>query len=197
MTPNTLEDLYVDELTDLYSAERQVLKALPKMIKAATHAELKQAFEHHLEQTEMHVERIERIFAALDGTPKGKQCRGMEGVIEEGAELIATGERSAVVDAGLIAKAQHVEHYEIAGYGSVYEWAMRLGHTGHATLLRQTLDEERHTDALLTDLARRSVNADAEVRTTRGGEMRDVPVHRSPASQRPGHQRARPSAEGR
>jgi ferritin-like metal-binding protein YciE len=196
MTPNTLEDLYVDELTDLYSAERQVLKALPKMIEAATHAELKQAFEHHLQQTEMHVERIERIFAVLDGTPNGKKCRGMEGVIEEGAELIEKGERSAIVDAGLIAKAQHVEHYEIAGYGSVYEWAMRLGHTGHATLLRQTLDEERHTDALLTDLARRSVNADAEVRTTRGGEMGDVPARRSTAGHRPGHQRARPSGEG-
>jgi ferritin-like metal-binding protein YciE len=197
MTPTTLEDLYVDELTDLYSAERQVLKALPKMVKAATNAELKHAFEHHLHQTEMHVERIERIFAALDGTPKGKQCRGMEGVIEEGAELIEKGERSAVVDAGLIAKAQHVEHYEIAGYGSVYEWAMRLGHTGHATLLRQTLDEETHTDALLTDLARRSVNVDADVRITRGGETADVWPHRSPAGRHPGHQRARPSAEGR
>jgi ferritin-like metal-binding protein YciE len=197
MTPNTLEDLYVDELTDLYSAERQILKALPKMIKAAKNAELKQAFEHHLQQTEMHVERIERIFAAFDGTPEGKKCRGMEGVIEEGTELIEKGERSAVIDAGLIAKAQHVEHYEIAGYGSVYEWAMRLGHTGHATLLRQTLDEERHTDALLTDLARRSVNADAEVRITRGGEMDDMSTHRSTAGRHPDHQRARPSAEGR
>ncbi len=197
MTPNTLEDLYVDELTDLYSAERQIVKALPEMIKAATHAELKHVFERHLQQTEAHVERIERIFSALDGTPKGKTCRGMEGVIEEGAELIAKGERSAVVDAGLIAKAQHVEHYEIAGYGSVYEWAMRLGHTGHATLLRQTLDEERQTDALLTDIARRSVNANAEVRLTRGGEMGDVPAHQSPARSHPGHQGARPSAEGR
>lgn len=195
MTPNTLEDLYVDELTDLYSAERQVVKALPKLIKAATHPELKQMFEHHLQQTEAHVERIERIFSALDGTPKHKKCRGMEGVIEEGNELIAKGERSAVVDAGLIAKAQHVEHYEIAGYGSVYEWAMRLGHTGHATLLRQTLDEERQTDALLTDLARRSVNADAEVRITRGGEMGDVPAHRSTPGRQAGHQRARQAVE--
>ncbi len=197
MTPKTLEDLYVDELRDLYSAERQILMALPKMIKAATHEELKEAFELHLLQTVTHVERIERIFSDLDGTPKGKKCRGMEGVIEEGAELIDKAKPSAVLDAGLIAKAQHVEHYEMAGYGSAYEWAMRLGHTAQATLLRQTLDEEKHTDALLTDLARRSVNAEAEVKITRSGEMGDAPARRSAADRHPAHQRGRQSAERR
>ncbi len=167
------------------------------MIKAATHEELKHALEAHLRQTETHVERIERICATLNVSPKGKKCRGMEGVIEEGAELIEKGEPSAGLDAGLIAKAQHVEHYEMAGYGSVYEWAMRLGHTDQATLIRQTLDEEKQADALLTDLARRSVNADAEVGITHGGDRGDTRARRSTAGRHPPHQRARPSADRR
>jgi ferritin-like metal-binding protein YciE len=161
MDIDTLGSLYVDELKDLYNAEQQILKALPKMIKAAEHAELKRAFETHLRQTETHAQRLEQICADLGVTPKGKKCVGMEGVIKEGSELISEKPDPDVLDAGLISAAQHVEHYEMAGYGSVRAWAEKLGHDRHAALLQQTLDEERRTDELLTQLADRTINADA------------------------------------
>jgi ferritin-like metal-binding protein YciE len=161
MDIDTLGSLYVDELKDLYSAETQILKALPKMVKAAAHPELKRAFETHLRQTETHVARIEQICSDLGVTPKGKKCVGMEGCIKEGSELIAEKPDRDVLDAGLISKAQHVEHYEMAGYGSVRSWAQKLGHDRHAELLQQTLDEERETDQLLTALAERAINIDA------------------------------------
>ena len=170
MASNTLAELYVEELKDLYSAEKQILKALPKLVKAAKHDELKQAFETHLRQTEGHVERLERVFKQLGESPKGKKCRGMEGVLEEGAELIGEDPNPSVLDAGLISKAQHVEHYEMAGYGSVCAWARLLGHNDQATLLGQTLDEEKKTDALLTDLANQSINADAEIALSSGND---------------------------
>jgi ferritin-like metal-binding protein YciE len=161
MDIDTLGMLYVDELKDLYSAETQILKALPKMVKAAAHPELKRAFETHLRQTEAHVARIEQICADLGVTPKGKKCVGMEGCIKEGSELIAEKPERDVLDAGLISKAQHVEHYEMAGYGSVRSWAQKLGHGRHAEMLQLTLDEERETDQLLTALAERTINIDA------------------------------------
>jgi ferritin-like metal-binding protein YciE len=161
MDIDTLGSLYVDELKDLYSAEQQILKALPKMIKAAGHPELKRALETHLKQTETHVARLEQICTDLGVTPRGKKCVGMEGCITEGSELIAEKPEHDVLDAGLISKAQHVEHYEMAGYGSVRAWAQKLGHDRHATLLQQTLDEERATDQLLTQLAERTINIDA------------------------------------
>jgi ferritin-like metal-binding protein YciE len=161
MDIDTLGSLYVDELKDLYSAETQILKALPKMVKAAAHPELKRAFETHLRQTETHVARIEQICSDLGVTPKGKKCVGMEGCIKEGSELIAEKPDRDVLDAGLISKAQHVEHYEMAGYGSVRSWAQKLGHERHAELLQRTLDEERETDQLLTALAERAINIDA------------------------------------
>src|ERR1700677_3959221 len=126
MDIDTIGSLYVDELKDLYNAEQQILKALPKMIKAAEHAELKRAFETHLRQTETHAQRLEQICADLDVTPKGKKCVGMEGVIKEGSELISEKPDPDVLDAGLISAAQHVEHYEMAGYGSVRAWAEKL-----------------------------------------------------------------------
>ncbi len=193
MAPNTLADLYVDELKDLYSAEQQILKALPKMIKAATHDELKQAFETHREQTEIHVQRLELVLSALGKSPKGKKCHGMQGVLEEGAELIEQDPGPSALDAGLIAKAQHVEHYEMAGYGSVCTWAALLGHREHADVLRQTLEEEKATDALLTDLATETINVDAELTLANESAVADVAPTRSPHSGASGRKQSRRS----
>jgi ferritin-like metal-binding protein YciE len=199
VAPQTLAELYVEELKDLYSAENQILKALPKLIKAAMHEELKDAFEAHRRQTEQHVGRLEQIFKELDESPKGKKCHGMQGVLEEGAELIQEKPEPAVLDAGLISAAQHVEHYEMAGYGSVRTWAEKLGYHNQAALLQQTLDEERMTDELLTRLAERSVNADAaaEVEVGRGNvELADV-VQRKPATRSPASKRTPPTTSRR
>jgi len=158
---DTLHELYVDELKDLYSAENQILKAMPRMIKAATHKELKQGFTKHERQTQEHVKRLERICKSLDEKPTGKKCVGMEGVLKEATELIKERPDKEVLDAGLIACAQHVEHYEMAGYGTVRTWARLLGYEDHEKLLQQTLDEERDTDESLTTLAESSINIEA------------------------------------
>jgi ferritin-like metal-binding protein YciE len=160
MELESLRELYVEELKDLYSAENQILKALPKMIKAASSPKLKAGFEEHLEQTRNQVQRLEKIFQELDESPRGKKCKGMEGLIEEGKELIQQDADAEVLDAGLIAAAQHVEHYEIAGYGCVRTYAELLGDTNAAKLLRETLDEEKTTDEKLTTLAK-SINVQA------------------------------------
>jgi len=158
----SLRDLYEDELKDLFSAENQLLKALPKMAKAASSEELKAAFLTHLEQTKVHAERLEQICDALGISPKGKKCKAMEGLIEEGKELMEEDADPEVLDAGLIAAAQRVEHYEIAGYGCVRTYAGLLKDAKAAELLQQTLDEEGQTDKLLTKLAKRiNVMADA------------------------------------
>lgn len=162
MQLDTLQQLYVDELKDLYSAENQILKALPRMIKAATHKGLKQGFTKHERQTRQHVTRLERICRGLGVKPTGKRCVGMEGVLKEGSELIGEKPDKEVLDAGLISAAQHVEHYEIAGYGTVRTWARLLGYEEHAELLQQTLEEERDTDEALTELAESSINLEAE-----------------------------------
>jgi ferritin-like metal-binding protein YciE len=163
MEMETLKDLYVEELKDLYSAEKQIIKGLTKMAKAASHPELKSAFERHKAMTETHVERLESICADLEISPRGKKCVGMEGLIEEGNELIKEQPDPDVLDAGLINKAQHVEHYEMAGYGTVRTYARQLGFESQADLLQQTLDEEGNTDHLLTQLAESGINAEAEV----------------------------------
>ena len=160
MELDTLRALYVDELKDLWSAENQILKALPKMIRAAESKELKRAFTTHERQTRQHVKRLERILKELDASPRGKKCVGMEGLLEEGADLIKEKPEADVLDAGLITAAQHVEHYEMAGYGTVRTWALLLGQEEHAKLLQQTLDEEGETDKLLTSLAE-SINVEA------------------------------------
>lgn len=162
MQMDTLYDLYVDELKDLYSAENQILKALPRMAKAANHSKLAQAFNKHERQTRQHVKRLERIFKSLDEKPTGKKCVGMEGVLKEGSELIKERPDPEVLDAGMISAAQHVEHYEMAGYGTVRTWANLLGYEDHAELLQQTLDEERDTDDVLTELAESLINVEAE-----------------------------------
>jgi len=160
MKLSTLEDLYVEELQDLYSAETQLLKALPKMAKAASSAELQSAFEDHLEQTKEHVARLEQIFENYDANPKGKKCNGMEGLIKEGDEIINEDMEDEVRDAGLISAAQRVEHYEMAGYGCVATYAKLLGKEDEADLLHQTLEEEEETDETLTDLAE-TINVEA------------------------------------
>ena len=159
---DTLHELYVDELKDFYSAENQILKALPRMIKAATHPKLKQGFTKHERQTRQHVKRLERICKSLGEKPTGKRCVGMEGVLKEGSELIKKKPDKEALDAGLISAAQHVEHYEMAGYGTVRTWAQLMGYEAHAVLLQQTLDEERETDETLTSLAESSINLEAE-----------------------------------
>jgi ferritin-like metal-binding protein YciE len=161
MEMETLAELYVDELKDLWSAEKQILKALPKMIKAASAKALRQGFRDHERQTREHVRRLERIFKSLDASPRGKKCVGMEGLLREGSELIKERPDAEVLDAGLIAAAQHVEHYEMAGYGTVRTWARLLGHSDHAQLLQQTLNEEGETDKALTQLAE-TINVAAE-----------------------------------
>ena len=161
MKLETLRDLFVDELKDLYSAENQLVKALPKMAKAASSADLRQAFTSHLAETKTHVERLKQIFTAFDASPNGKKCKAMEGLVEEGAEMIHEDAEPDVMDAGLIAAAQRVEHYEMAGYGCVRNYARLLGEAKAASLLQQTLDEEGAADKKLTALSKQ-INVDAQ-----------------------------------
>ena len=161
MKLNSLEDLLHHELKDLFSAENQLVKALPKMAKAATNEELKAGFEEHLEQTKGHVERLNKIAEQLGIKLTGHKCKAMEGLIEEGAELIDEDAEDSVRDAGLIGAAQRVEHYEMAGYGTAIALAGHLGHEDAASLLHETLEEERQTDEKLTALAESAVNVEA------------------------------------
>ncbi|HKD05486.1 MAG TPA: ferritin-like domain-containing protein [Bryobacteraceae bacterium] len=158
---STMEELFLDEIQDLYDAEKQLTKALPKMAKAASSDALRQAFEEHLEQTRGHVDRLEQVFEALGGTPKGKKCEAMVGLVKEGDDIASNTDETSVRDAGLIAGAQKVEHYEIAGYGSARAHAHRLGHDRIVSLLDMTLDEEKETDEKLTELAEDRINEDA------------------------------------
>jgi ferritin-like metal-binding protein YciE len=153
MEHQALKELYVDELKDIYSAENQLVKALPKMAKAATSDELRTGFEEHLEQTRGHVQRLEQIFKALGEKPTGKKCKGMEGLVAEGQEMMEEDFEDDLMDAALISAAQRVEHYEIAAYGTVRTYAELLGEDEAVTLLEQTLGEEKETDQKLSDLA--------------------------------------------
>jgi len=159
--PKTLDDLFLDTLKDIYYAEKQILKALPKMAKAANAPELKQAFETHREQTEGHVERLTEVFEAIGKAPRGKTCDAILGIIEEGKGIIEEFEGSPALDAGLVAAAQTVEHYEIARYGTLKAWAQQLGLKDAVKLLDQTLGEEEKTDQLLTKLGMTSVSKQA------------------------------------
>jgi ferritin-like metal-binding protein YciE len=157
---SNLKKLYVAELKDLFSAENQLVKALPKMAAAATSDDLRAGFEAHLKQTKEHVTRLERICKEMEETPKGKKCKGMEGLIEEGKEMIEEGLEPGELDAGLISAAQRVEHYEIAGYGCVRTYAKLLGENSAVALLDKTLNEEKETDSKLTQLAE-AINVEA------------------------------------
>ncbi len=168
MAENGLEQLFMDELKDVYNAENQILQALPKMAKAAQSDDLRQAFEMHLEQTRGQVQRLDKIFQMHNMKSAGKMCRGIQGIIEEGQEMM--GEKmlqGPALDAALIAAAQKVEHYEMATYGTLRTWAKELGDDQAAKLLQQTLDEEGDTDHKLTALAERRINVKAEQGTVK------------------------------
>ncbi len=164
MKLNSLHDLYVTELKDLYDAENRIIKALPKMMEAANSPDLRSAFQEHLDQTRMHAQRLEQIFQRMDESPKGQKCKGLEGIIDEGEDIIDEADDAppAVCDAALIAAAQRVEHYEIAAYGTARTFARRLGHEDHAQLLNETLQEEGATDKKLTSLAESYINEEAK-----------------------------------
>jgi ferritin-like metal-binding protein YciE len=180
MALESLHDLYVDELRDLYSAENQLLKALPRMAKAAAHDDLKAAFTEHLEVTRGQVERLAQVFKALGEKPTGKKCKAMEGLIEEAKELFEEEAEAAVLDAALIGAAQRVEHYEIAGYGCVRTFARLLGYEDAAELLQETLDEEGEADQKLTTLAESVINVDAQASDDEEEEATAVAVKKAP-----------------
>ena len=161
MELNTLQDLFLDTLKDTYDAEHQITKALPKMAKATKNAELKKGFEQHLRQTEEHIKRLEQVFESMGKKATRKTCAGMKGLIEEGSELIKEDAEPEVLDAGLIAAAQKVEHYEISAYGTLSAYAKQLGQNNAIKLFQQTLEEEKMTDELLTQMAESSVNIQA------------------------------------
>ena len=161
MKTATLEEVYVEKLKDLYDAEEQIVKGLPKMAKAASTPALQEAFEKHLEQTKGQIMRLDKIFESLGASADGKQCVGMRGLLEEGEELLSEQQAGPALDAALIAAAQSVEHYEMAGYGSAQTWARQLGYGQAADLLEETLEEEEQTDQDLTEIAETLVNPDA------------------------------------
>jgi len=158
---NNLNELLVEEMRDIYNAEQQLLKALPKMAKAAQSERVKEAFERHLEETEQQVERLEQAFEHLGEPAKGKKCQAMEGLIEEAKEIIDEHKESAMLDAALICAAQKVEHYEIATYGTLCTWADLLGLNEVSDLLKETLDEEKTADETLTEIAESEINVEA------------------------------------
>ena len=168
----TLHDALVDELRDLYHAEKQLVRALPKMARAAGRDDLRDALENHLAETEHQLTRLEQVFEHLEERPRTKPCHGMAGIIEEGAELLKEDFPEAVMDAQIIAAAQRVEHYEMAAYGTVAAWADQLGQNEVAYLLRETLEEEKHADSLLTSLAESGLNLEA-MHGGNGGSTRD------------------------
>lgn len=160
--PKQLDELFHDTLKDIYFAEKKILATLPKMAKAAQAPDLKKAFEKHKTQTEGHVERLEKVFAIIDKKPQGKTCAAIVGITDEGAEIMDEYKGSPALDAGLLAAAQAVEHYEISRYGTMRTWATELGLTDAARLLSQTLDEEKQTDVDLTEIAESVVNQEAQ-----------------------------------
>ncbi len=161
MAEKQLDDLFLDTLKDIYYAERQILKALPKMAKAATSEDLKAGFEQHKSETEVHVERLEKVFELLGKSPRGKTCDAILGIIEEGKEIMEEFKGTQALDAGLVSAAQAVEHYEMARYGTLATWAKQLGHTEALDLFLETLKEEEATDEKLTKLAKSAVNLKA------------------------------------
>src|ERR1700682_507259 len=172
MKMKTMDDLFLAQIKDLYDAEKQLVKALPKMAKAASSQELRQGFQGHLDQTKGHVSRLEQIFDQVGEKASGTKCEGMAGLIDEGEEIVDEIEQSPLRDAGLIGAAQKVEHYEMAGYGTLRTFAQMLGHRQAVTLLEQTLNEEKQTDQRLTQLAESMINEEAiQVGSSGGGAL--------------------------
>lgn len=159
---NDLHQLFLSELADIYNSEQQLTKALPKLARTAKNDELREAFQEHLEETENHITRLEQVFESLGESMKRKKCKGMQGLLEEGEEVISEEKNSDALDAGLIISAQKVEHYEIAAYGSLCSWAEQMGHNDALELLKETLEEEKAADEKLTDIAESIANMQAE-----------------------------------
>jgi len=178
----SLHDAFIDELRDTYDAERQITKALPKMIKACTSEELRSAFESHLEETRGQVERLEQIFELLDEKVRGKHCDGMAGIIEEGKSVMEEEFDEATMDAVLIASAQRVEHYEMAAYGTLVAWAKDMGHNEAAELLEQTLEEEKAADEKLTSIGEGGINKEAA--RAAHPETTEAPAGQKPAARK-------------
>lgn len=178
MAQNNLKSLYVDELRDLYSSEQQLIKAIPKMAKAANSDELRKGFEEHLEQTKGHATRLEQILTGLGEPVKGKKCKGMAGIVAEGGEMMSEDFKGALMDAALISAAQRVEHYEIAAYGAVHAYATLMGESEAASLLQQTLDEEKETDQKLTELSE-EINSEAFSRGAEAEAEEARPRHKT------------------
>jgi ferritin-like metal-binding protein YciE len=170
----TLHDAFVDELRDTYDAEKQLTKALPKMAKAAGSAELRAAFESHLEETRVQIERLEQVFAALEEKARGKHCEGIAGIIEEGKAIMEEDFDDATMDACLIAAGQRAEHYEMAAYGTLFAWAQAMGHSEAAGLLQQNLDEEKAADKKLSGLAESGINQEAADAADAGDEEEEA-----------------------
>lgn len=183
MQKDSLRELYMDELRDLYNAETQLVKALPKMAKASSNAELRQAFEEHLRQTSEQVSRLEQIFEMLEEKPTGKKCLGMEGLVKEAAETMKEDYADEVMDAAIIGAAQRVEHYEIAAYGTVREFAQLIGEEEHVSLLEETLNEEKQADEKLTQLAEQ-INSQAQQGSGEEGSEEEERMERPSRSAR-------------
>jgi ferritin-like metal-binding protein YciE len=187
----TLRKIFIDELRDVYHAEKQLVKALPKLAKASTSPDLRRALEQHLDETEEHVNRLEQAFELLDETAKTKMCAGMAGIVEEGSDLIKEEERGPVLDAGIIASGQRAEHYEMAAYGTLVAWAKTLGHDDVATLLHETLEEEKAADEKLNQLAEGGINTEAAGDMEMEGD--EDTEERTPAKRSPSHAGRSPS----
>ena len=172
-TQQTLQDAFIDELRDVYDAEKQLIKALPKMAKAASALELKEAFESHLKETKGQVARLEQVFASLDEKVQGKHCDGIEGILEEGDAIMGEDFETIAMDACLIAAGQRAEHYEMAAYGTLVAWARSLGHAEAAELLEETLNEEKLADEKLTALAEGSINDEAAALAGDGSDVEE------------------------
>jgi ferritin-like metal-binding protein YciE len=186
----TLHDAFIDELRDCYDAEKQVTKALPRMAKAASSAELRAAFETHLEETRRQIARLEEIFGTLDEKVRGKHCDGVAGIIEEGKSIMEEDFDDTTMDACLIAAAQRVEHYEMAAYGTLVAWARVMGHDEAANLLQQTLDEEKATDEKLSTIAEAGINQEAaEAAHSNGQNAEEAPKKAKPAARKPARRR--------
>jgi ferritin-like metal-binding protein YciE len=181
MAQKTLKDALIDELRDMYDAERQLTRALPKMAKAATAAELKEAFSSHLEQTQGQIVRLQKVFGMLGQRARGKHCAGIAGIIEEGASIMEEDFDETAMDASLVAAGQRTEHYEIAAYGNLVAWARELGHMEVGELLQETLNEEKSADELLSALANARVNQDSAVIPLDDEPASELVSHREPA----------------
>ena len=188
MKTKNLEDLFLDELADIYDAENRLTRALPKMVRLATHPELREAFQNHLDETEHHVERLEEVFAAFGKTAKGKKCEAIVGLLKEADEIALDNKGCPTINAALVSAAQKVEHYEIASYGCLAEWADQLGNDEAADLLQQTLEEEKAADKTLTSLARLRYNESAQ---DGASEEEDAPRMGKGRSMRPARARAK------